>query len=207
MLINQERKLMYKIIIFLLCIVGMMPVRGSFAGMYEYLEPKAANEVVIHGGGIEVPLERILLVRKDTHYCAVKFTRFWTLKDEEEKYAAYEVYYQGDGSGDFSRINVKKSENIASWFPFKGPFRPFIYQPGDCYVECGPFKLVWGYKKKVGFGAPDKGRGDFGFELAPTPWTHISQVNVFDPRVMWYRDDEKRERAFIPVDKLWNVKK
>lgn len=171
---------------------------------YDYLEPKD-DEVAIHCGAIEIPLKRILLIRKDTHYCAVRFTKFWTEKEkrEKEKYATYEAYYQSDGSGNFSNKNVTKIDGKASWLPFKGPFRPFIYQPGDSYIKCGPYKLVWEYKKIVGFGPPDKGRGDFGFELAPTPWRDIKEVNVFDPRVKWYKNDEKRKRIFIPIDKLW----
>jgi len=44
---------------------------------------------------------------------------------------------------------------------------------------------------------------DYGFELAPTPWTDIKDVNIKDPRIKWYKYDEKRERFFIPIDKLW----
>jgi hypothetical protein len=214
------------ITVLIFCMAAMISAREGVAGMYDYLEPKA-NEVLIGHACIEVPLGNILLVRKDTHYCALKFTRYWTEIDEKQKeknvpyearggidaelarerytkkFAAYEVYYQEDGSADFSRSNVVKSEHIASWLPLKGPFRPFIYQPGNSHVKCGPFRLVWAYKKSVCFIPSGKGEGDFGLELAPTPWTEISQVNVFDPRVKWYRYDEKRERVFIPIDKLW----
>ncbi|OGQ95294.1 MAG: hypothetical protein A2521_03960 [Deltaproteobacteria bacterium RIFOXYD12_FULL_57_12] len=171
-------------------------------GMYDYLEPKD-NEVAIHFNCIEVPLDRILLIRKDLHCCALKFTRLWTDNDGKEKYADYEVYYQGDGTGNFANNNVTRSEGRASEFPLRGPFRPFIYQPGDSYVKCGPFKLGWNYKKKVAVMPPDKGLGDFGFELAPTPWTDIKEVDIKDQRVKWYRYEEKRKRVFIPIDKLW----
>jgi hypothetical protein len=217
------------IAVLIFCAAEMISAKEGIAGIYDYLEPKA-SEAVIDRGCVEVPLGTILLIRKDSHYCALKFIRYWTEIDEKQKeknapyearggieaelarerytkkYAAYEVFYQGDGSGDFLRNNVVKSEHIASWLPLKGPFRPFIYQPGDSYVKCGPYRLVWRYKKRVCFIPTGKGEGDFGFELAPTPWTEISQVNVFDPRVKWYRYDEKRERVFIPIDKLWENK-
>ena len=170
--------------------------------MPDNLEPKN-NEVFIGHSCIEVPLNRILLIRKDSNYFAVKFIRVWTDKDEKEKYAAYEVYFQGDGSGDFSKKNITKTEEKASQLPLKGPFRPFIYQPGNSYIKCGPFKLVWEFKKRVCFSPPDKGKGEFGFELAPTPWTEISQVNVLDLRVRWYKYDENRKRVFMPIDRLW----
>jgi len=142
-------------------------------------------------------------MRKDFHYFAIAFTRFWTVNNNKEKYAAYKVYHQGDGTGDFSSKNVTVKEGVASELPLRGPFRPFIYQPGDAYVKCGPFRLTWTYKSFVGFMPPDKGLGDFGFELAPTPWTDIKEVDIKDPRVKWYRYDKNRERVFIHIDNLW----
>ena len=223
---------MKKLIIFpILCILATMPVRETGAGTYGLLEPKA-NEVAIDRGCVEVPLGRMLLVRKDNHYFALKFIRNWIEVDEktknklepyrakgimdekmvregsEKKYSAYEVYSQGDGSGDFAMSNVVKNEYLASWLPLKGPFRPFIYQPGDSYVKCGPYKLVWRYRNRVCFiPSGESSLRDFGFEIAPTPWADISQVNVFDSRVKWYRYDENRERLFIPIDGLWEGEK
>jgi hypothetical protein len=217
------------IILVLSCIMATMFMGEGITGKEDSLKPKA-YEVAIYFSGVEIPLNRILLIRKDTHYCAVKFTRCWTEIDEErmkeygtrmdrggdiadilkdaarKKYAIYEAYYQGDATGNFANKNVKISQGKASWLPLRGPFRPFIYQPGDAHVECGPFKLGWEYKTGVSFIPSGKGMGDFGFELAPTPWTDISQVNVFDPRVKWYRYDEKRERIFIHIDRLWENK-
>lgn len=218
---------MTKTITFIIaCILSAMSVREGIAGMDDYREPKD-SEIFIGHACIELPLERLLLIRKGSRYCAIKFIRYWMEVDEERKkmfskdvaqgtftarmiqdatmkrYAAYEAYYQGDGSGDFSKNNVTKNEDAASALPLTGPFRPFIYQPGNSFVECGPIKLTWQYKKMVCFGPPDKGRGDFGFELAPTPWVDISQMNVSDPRIKWYRDDDKRERVYMPIDSLW----
>jgi hypothetical protein len=184
-----------------IAIISWSKIEGV-AGMAN-LELKA-NEVAIHHSGIELPVERILMIRKNSFYCAIIFTSFWTEKDGKEKYAAYKVYFQEDGTGDFSNKNVALSEGVASEMPLRGPFRPFIYQPGDSYIKCGPFRLTWAYRTFVGFMPPDKELGDFGFELAPTKWTDISQVNVFDPRLKWLRYDENRKRVNIPVDELWD---
>ncbi len=222
-------KLLNEIIIFICVLTAFFPV-GSFAGMYDHLRPKR-NEVVIHFSGVEVPLNRILLIRKDTEYCAVKFIRCWTEIDEKrlkkyakyitqggdmakdfrdaatKKYAIYESYYQKDGMGDFSGKNMQMRQGNASWLPLRGPFRPFIYQPGNAHIKCGPFNLGWQYRTGVSVIPAGKGMGGFGYELAPTPWTDISQVNIFDSRVKWYGYDEKRERTFIPIEKLWDEKK
>ncbi len=80
----------------------------------------------------------------------------------KRKYAWYETYYQGDGSGDFSNNKVKKIKGRASSLPLRGPFGPFIYQPGDSYINCAHFKLTWNYMAFVGVMPPDKaiGKGD-----------------------------------------------
>lgn len=186
--------------ILLLLVIMLTPPKG-YADFYNDYEPKD-NEVLISFNCVEMPLNKILLIRKSCDYCALKFMKLWTEKDGNEKYAAYRVYYQSDGTGNFSK-DVIVNNNVASELPLKGPFRPFIYQPGDSFVKCGPYKLTWNYKKKVGTMPPNKGLGDFGFELAPTPWTNIKEVNVKDPRINWYRYNNKRERIIIPIDKLW----
>jgi hypothetical protein len=209
-----------------LCMMAMGFWQDAFAGMDGHLKPKE-DEVAIHFSGVEIPLNRLLLIRKNSHYCALKFTRCWIETDEERakdyeakmdlggetanrlkeasqrKYAMYVAFDQGDGSEAFSSRNVRLSKGTASWLPLQGPFRPFIHQPGEAYVKCGPFKLGWEYCTFVSFVPAGKSLGDSGFELAPTPWTSIEEVNAKDPRVKWYRYDEKRNRIFIPIDRLW----
>jgi hypothetical protein len=209
--------------------IMVMSTRGGLAGMNESPMPKE-NDVAIHSSGVEIPLNRILLIRKDTYYCAIKFTMCWTEIDEERmkkyasyihqggdtalhfkeeaerRFALYQSFYQADSTKNLGDKNVNVSEGKASRLPLRGPFRPFTYQPGDSYVKCGPIKLTWQYKTGVGFMPPDKGLGDFGYELAPTPWTDMKEVNIKDLRIKWYRYDEKRERVFIPIDRLWGDK-
>lgn len=216
-----------KVIIFtVLSTLLVMVVVESIAGYYDIPRPKD-DEVGIYNGGIAVPLNRILLIRKGTKYCAVKFTRFWVELDEkrlkqysdyikdadssrhyrdlsEKKFALYTSFYQDDGTGDFANKNVQVIQGKASWFPLEGSSRFFLSQPGNPYVQFGRYKLGWQYKTDVLFIPPDKGEGEYGFELAPTPWTDIKDVNVKDPRIRWYRYDERREMTFIPIDKLWN---
>jgi hypothetical protein len=222
---------MKKIMVFVIvCALMTFVPAGNFAGPYSSPMTKA-DEVAIYHGGVVIPLDRILLVRKDDRYCALKFTRVWTEVDEERmkeyapdiakggdsadhfreiatrKYALYESYFQKGCAGDFSSNSLEIRYGKASWLPLRGPFRPFIYQPGEAYVKCCSFKLVWSYQTGVSFIPSGKYLGDYGIELAPTPWTNIKEVNVWDSRINWYRYDEKRERVFIPIDELWEDKK
>lgn len=175
-----------------------------------------ANEGHVGQTYIVMPLDNILLVRKGYEYCAIKFTKFWTENTSEistlfvaagsDEYALYESHYQGDGSGDFSKKNVQfKKEKLS--FPKPRGIGRLAFSFGNNEIICGSFKLFWAGKGAVRFYGKGKEEGDYGIELAPTKWTDISQVNVFDPRLKWYRYDEKRERVNIPIDKLWKNEK
>jgi hypothetical protein len=67
-------------------------------------------------------------------------------------------------------------------------------------------KLQWAGRGSVFFYAEGQEQGDHGIELAPTIWTDISEVDVFDPRIKWYRYDEQRKRMNISIDQLWESK-
>jgi len=170
----------------------------------EDIRPPGQNEVHIAPNGVIMPPLRILLVRKDTDYCAIRFIKFWTGKDENDRYATYESYYQGDKTGDFTNKNAKfTKEELHFPKPSFSLFgHPFAFDIRDD-IRCGPIRLWWSGGGSVYFFKSAQRQGDYGIELAPTKWTDISQVNVSDPRLKWYRYDEKRKRMNIPVDQLW----
>lgn len=171
----------------------------------DYIVPPGPNDVHIGPNVVTIPVGRILLVRKGTQYCAIKFTEFWTGKTEEDVYARYESYYQGDASGDFARKNVQfKKEKLS--FPKPRGIGRLAFSFGNKNIQCGPINLSWSGKGSVYFHRDGQAEGDYGIELAPTKWTDISQINVFDPRLKWYKYDEKRPRVNIPVDRLWDDK-
>jgi hypothetical protein len=152
-----------------------------------------------------MPLKRIVLVRKGSDYCAVKFTEAWSGKTEDDQYAIYESCYQGDGTGDFSNKNVQFRKEKLVLRRHVGPGRGFPAGCTNFNVKCGPIRLLWAGKSWVHwvhFGSKQVD-GEYGIELAPTKWTDISEVDVFDPRLKWYRYDEKRKDTYIPIDQLW----
>ena len=171
----------------------------------DHIVPPGPNDVHIGPNVVAIPLGRILVVRKNTEYCAIKFTEFWTGRTQEDVYARYESYYQGDASGDFARKNVQFKKGKLS-FPKPRGIGRLAFSFGNKNIQCGPIKLFWSGKGSVYFHSDGQAQGDYGIELAPTKWTDISQVNVFDPRLEWYRYDEKRQRVNIPVDRLWDDK-
>jgi hypothetical protein len=164
----------------------------------------ADQNVIVSPNAIIMPFGKILLIRKDSDYGAVKFIKFWTGKAEDDVYATYESYYQDDKTEDFTNKNVKfTKEELHSPKPSFSLFgHPFAFSIKE-EIRCGPFRLWWSGRGTVYFFSRGQREGNYGLELAPTKWTDISQVNVSDPRLNWYRYDEKRRDIKIPVDQLW----
>ena len=196
---------MKKVVIFFCCFMVCILIRGrevmaSYHGDFELPGP---NDVHIGPNGVVMPLWKILLVRRDSEFCALKFTKFWTGKTEEDKYATYESHYLSHKTGNFLNKNVKFKINKLS-FPKPRGIGRFAFSFGKKNIQCGSIKLWWGGGGSVYFFPTSQTQGDYGIELAPTKWTDISQVNVFDSRLKWYKYDENRKRINIPVDQLWD---
>jgi hypothetical protein len=167
------------------------------------------KKVSIAPNAIGVPLGNILLMRKNNVYGAVRFTQCWTGKTEFEQHAEYESFYQGDKSGDFSKSNVKyRKEEVFYKKPSFSIFGHPISIGDKKDIRFGPVELWWSALNCVAFvyfNRHDKKQGDYyDIELAPTKWSKISEVNVFDRRLTWYRFDESRKRIAIPLDQLWD---
>ena len=177
---------------------------------------QAICEVDVTPKAIRVQIDTILLARWSQKYCAIKFTVSSTpltrtesrelalrsMGSLREANANYQSYYQPDGSGDFSGQGVIFNEAVLA----KGPWGIGIGQWFDTITDmkCGPLKLTWTGRDGVHFPRPNEGDGKANCELAPTAWTAISQVNVFDPRLKWYHYDEARRRLKVPISGRWS---
>jgi len=192
-----------------LYILGYIEIAYPFEAVWEnehhIADPKDAYVGPIQ---VHVPYETFILARKGNDYCAFRFLSYWEKKNGKERYATYESFYQGDGSADFSKANVKYRKGEVSDFGpgmFLGLFHTW---GGELHLTCGPMKLLWiGGTKAAGIVFPRSDRNvlDGITELAPTPWTDISQVNATDPKIWWYQRDEKRWHLYIPLNELWNL--
>lgn len=206
---------MKKLVIILFCSIAYTWLEYHKV-MANDIKPPQPNDVHIAPNSVGVPLGKILLVRKGSSYCALKFTKFWTENESKvgtlfvaagsDEYALYESYYQGDKTGDFSKRNVESKKAKLSSLKPRGIGR-LAFSFGNRQIKCGNIKLEWFSTGSLFFYREGRKESDFGIELAPTKWSDISQVNVFDSRLGWYRYDKNRERLSIPIDKLWEDKK
>ena len=179
---------------------------------YKALEQSANENATVTYMNASAPIGRLLLIRNGKDCCAVRFTEFHRGHDakpstifnsgDETLYAEYDWYFQGDGSGDFTKSNVKSGHEKLKRGPMVGIGR-FSFQIGTTAISCGPFSLSWIYPNNVGFHLSNTKEDDIGNELAPTKWKDLHEIDIREPRVRWYRFDEKRKDIIIPVDHLW----
>lgn len=176
----------------------------------------ASNSVEVGPTRVAVPLCKFLLIRKGSEYCAIRFMEafdegYGLYKGKPvEAFARYEVYYQGDGSGDFLNKNTQHaSKNLI--IPLKFGFWSKLIGPKrNVQIECGPYELAWGTGTVVHFfRRPDDQDHPasikrYGIELSPTLWSQIGEVNVQDPRLRWYRYDESRQEQVLLPNEVWS---
>lgn len=188
----------------------------------EWLANLAEGERIAYGNAmicaicIAPPVGRWTLLRKGKDLCAVRFTAFHRAhpkdksirENQESFFANYDWVYQGDGSGKFSKPNVKSGHSQADKKP-----NIWRFPRGSNYIECGPLKATWTYPNGIALIArdfhPEKTNRSNDIEIAPTGWMEITQVNSQDPRLAWHRYDPVRdlgriqdEAIIIPVERL-----
>jgi len=188
------------LVLLILVALGDGPLLSA-SGPISWDTPLSPDDVRIGPHYIEMPLNRIFLIRNGQLYGAVKLTEFGERKSKKNKYTSYISWYQDDGSGDFNKKNVKNETRRATSKLYGIGRLSFNF--GNEEIRCGTFKLWWWGNGMVYFFERGQEFGDYGIELAPTKWMDIQEVNVFDSRLSWYKYDKKRLRKDIHIDELW----
>ena len=168
------------------------------------------DDAIVFWGGVAAPVGRFLLIRRDGATCAVLFKNFRRGGDakrgttfntgEEHLFADYDWYFQNDGSGDFTKENVKQGLGKVAYGPLVGIGR-LAFQTTNQTVSCGSIKLNWTYPDIVKFYYGSK-RENTKVELAPNSWCSLSEVNVNDSGIKWFEMDGNRLTTIIPVSDL-----
>jgi hypothetical protein len=181
-------------------------------------ELKSTTHVMIFATGVGGLLNKFILAKKGTDVCAIRFTDFHRDYDEkpatlfqsgtENKYADYEWFYQGDGSGDFTKANVMSGKGRAH----SGPTIGFGHNitlwrsPDKWWVECGnAFSIWWAYPTGLGFQSYVNGgfRDDIDLELAGTNWSVLNDINIHNSKLHWVKLSTQSLRTVeIPLSEL-----
>jgi hypothetical protein len=159
--------------------------------------------VYVAGNGLRMPPGRVMAVRKGSTYCAVIFKEGRKGETDRDLWVDYESYDLGDGEVSGRILTSVRGELVSrAWAgSVRGCAGPV--GPEKKEIQCGRIVLYWVTGWTYLYHLRKEKEGDYGLRLAPTKWTDIGQVDVFDPRLTWYEYDGKRERTFIPLDQIW----
>jgi hypothetical protein len=208
---------MKKLFIILFCLLVYAQTEDSsafaLADFFCDVGQPGQNEVHIGALYIFMPLGRIILVRNNQDYCAIKFSKWWSenlsrqpsifVSTGCDEYAMYESYYINDKSSDSTNNNWQIKKAKLSLPKPRGIGR-LAFSFADNDIKCGNINVSWGGDgTTVCFLKSCHNSGDDNNEFAPTPWTDIKEVNLSDPRIKWFRVDNTRKLFNIPIDKLW----
>ncbi len=165
--------------------------------------PPLSKEVVFASNTIRIPIGYFLLARQHSERCAVKLLDYWTGESSSEQFAVYDSYFSKDSVSSITPTSANYFRGELSFPKLVGIGR-LSFNFGDQDIQCGNLRLSWSGSSWIYFYDDETERGDNSMELAPTPWTDISEVNFNDPRLQWYRYDLNREESYVNIDHLWD---
>lgn len=151
-----------------------------------------ATRFVIGAGSVKMPIGAFLLVRKGFQIGAIRVTSIDSAATEWFGKFTYESFFQPDGSGSFVAKNVDRRTGELNVQRPKGPGRGiYIYQPGPYKAQVG--KWIFPFWSPTLMAMSDisfwSGVGDRGYEFAPTSACNLSEIDVQDKRLKWFRFD------------------
>lgn len=177
-------------------------------------EALAHNMAIVSYGTVSTPIGYFLLVRKDKEECAIKFTSFhrgdykkrtWWNAGGYSYFAEYDWYYQKDGSGDFTKLNVISGHKKLDQSTQFGPTFHLSGTTGTTFIKCGSMRgLLWTYPNNVAFNPAFRSESNTGIEMAPTRWQKPVQIDYRETGLKWYQFDHsnKRKVIYIPLSEL-----
>lgn len=146
---------------------------------------------------LNVPVERIFLLRNRNEFCALKLGAYGTavIDGKNVQYANYELLRTP-----IEQLSLKAGNIETGRLEFKGytGLGHWVWERGNTVLKCGGQRIGWSYPNELGL------VGDAGFAVAPTAWTSFAQVRVDDAQLHWFSEDktQKRGEMKIPVRSL-----
>ncbi len=173
---------------------------------------KLSNHASIDWHQVSAPIGNIILAKRATEICAIKFTKFernriiepssWSYSGGETFTAEYNWLFFDSNQETINPIKKISGRGKVVDKPVRGiPFTHITLGFSKDRVKCGSFKLFWMYPTSVSFNVGPS-CGDYSIELAPTKITNFEQVSTALKKAKWYKCDEKRKRTYISLDEL-----
>lgn len=158
------------------------------------------SQFVVGPSAIRLPRGVFLLIRKGKEYGAIRLLTVKPGKDPQHGTATYESYFQGDTTGSFLAVNTAKRSGELSTKPLTGIGR-LSFGGGKHKLRVGKWQFDCYFLQLMDMYPSSEEEGDHGFEFAPTSARDLSQIDVFDKQLQWFRFDANTSIT-LPVSGL-----
>jgi hypothetical protein len=168
------------------------------------------GEFTIYTNIVALPVGYFLLVRNGDKVGAIRVTSVTQDMNTQPKVGewigkfTYESYYREGKAVVFEGQSTVRRTGELEFRRMKGIGFHSSHQPGNHLSRIGPWKFLFSADQWVFMSNYNAWNGvaDRGFEVAPTSACDVSQIDVYDSRLKWYRINPNREGIKIPLSKL-----
>jgi hypothetical protein len=178
------------------------------------LEKSLASNIRVDYDSVRAPIGYFILVKSNKDRYAIRFSNFERKGDAkpptkitlgiETRSAAYDWFRFTTGNG-VSTIAARGSDLVEDFdvFHFGRYFSTALLRSrGNSTLKCGDMRILWYYPTGVAFQGGTTPKSEF--EIAPTRWKEVTDINFDDPRLQWFKFVEnKTEVTLLPIDRLW----
>jgi len=180
--------ILYSIPIFVwLAVSSNMTAQGTLA---PYCEEGTVEDCYIVGpSAVRVPPGYFLLIRKGMDVGAIRFMEFRKGHDNLIGSAKYESYFLTQGKGSFSdSAAILKSGSVTT--KMLSGFGRLSFGGGRRKLRIGNWTFTYRFPTWVSMYPDGEVEQDFGYEFAPTSAEEVSQIDVTNNRLRWYRNSQ-----------------
>ena len=128
-----------------------------------------------------------LLIRNGREIGAIRLIKIQQAQDFTGK-SAYESYFQGDGSGSFLNSSVIKRSGEIDIRSLRGTIHPLVWQPGQNKLWVGSWWFECSSPSLISMAGHPSSKGT-GYEFAATSAREITDIDISDRRLRWFRSD------------------
>jgi hypothetical protein len=154
-----------------------------------------------HGGGVNLPIGKFLLVRKGDQLGALRITAITPGDQAQARGSEWigTISYESFFAGGHKSLADKSATHLTSTLNFgrmKGFGFHYSYQSGNYKSIVGPWRIPFFYPDGIYMTSVDFWNGinhDSGLEFAATNARQVSQLDPSEPRLVWYRYDNNRD--------------
>lgn len=153
----------------------------------EIIEQLITSNSIVGFSWVSQPLNKILLIKTEKEYCAIKYIDYSRQGDKSESSA----FKSGDESFDaiieLWKSDWKEPKRVElSKRPFYG-LGKIGYSPSSNRIKCGKSEFIWQYPTSTVILSKDKSS-----RLAPTPLNNFEKVDFDNMELTWFGYEEGR---------------